>query len=418
MYAGGLRAGASPETPDSTEPYKIRGKRMRTVRLFVRAGAGAIVLLAAASFSASCKRKGPPQGFERPPASVTIAAAVAQDVPVYLDEVGKTVAREVVTVQPQVTGRILELHFADGAYVHKGDLLFTIDPRPFQAALDSAVATLAQKRAALGLARTQFSRYADLVQAKAVSQSEYDTRKNEVEVDQAQVQQAEADAETARLNLQYCSIRSPIDGRAGRRLVDIGNVVTANSTQLLTIQRLDPIYADFTVTETDLTAVQQNMKRGSLKVEVRLPDDPDKSLAGQLTFLDNAVAGTTGTVELRATVPNPEHVLWPGRFVKVRLILETLKGAILVPATAPQMSSQGQFVYVVKPDSTAEMRPVKTGQRQGDLIVVDQGIQPGERVVVTGQLGVTPGGKVADLAAAPAGAPPAKGAQGAKGGKS
>ncbi len=283
---------------------------MRTVRSFVRAGRAALGLpLVLAAFAASCKGKGPPQGFERPPASVTIAAAVAQDVPVYLDEVGKTVAREVVTVQPQVTGRILELHFTDGAFVHKGDLLFTIDPRPFQAALDSAVATLAQKKAALGLARTQFSRYADLVQSKAVSQSEYDTRKNEVEVDQATVQQAEADAETARLNLQYCSIHSPIDGRAGHRLVDIGNVVTANSTPLLTIQRLDPIYADFTVTENDLTAVQQNMKQGSLKVEVRLPDEPDKPMNGQLTFLDNAVQDATGTVDLRATIPNPEHRL-------------------------------------------------------------------------------------------------------------
>jgi membrane fusion protein, multidrug efflux system len=388
---------------------------MKTTRFFVRARRAALglPLALAATFSASCKGKGPPQGFERPPAAVTIATAVGQDVPVYLDEVGKTVAREVVTVQPQVTGRILELHFADGAYVKKGDLLFTIDPRPFQAALDSAVATLAQKRAALALARTQFSRYSDLVQAKAVSQSEYDTRKNEVEVDQAQVQQAEADAETARLNLQYCSIRSPIDGRAGRRLVDIGNVVTANSTQLLTIQRLDPIYADFTVTENDLTAVQQNMKRGSLKVEVRLPDEPEKPTDGQLTFLDNSVAGTTGTVELRATIPNGEHRLWPGRFVKIRLILQTLKGAVLIPATAPQMSAQGQFVYVVKPDSTAELRPVAIGQRQGDLIVVEKGVQVGERVVVAGQLGVTPGGKVREMPAAGAGAPPP-----AKGGKS
>ncbi len=385
---------------------------MKTTRFFVRAGSVALALplALAAAFSASCKGKGPPQGFERPPASVTIAAAVARDVPVYLDEVGKTVAREVVTVQPQLTGRILELHFTDGAFVHKGDPLFTIDPRPFQAALDSAAATLAQKKAALNLARTQFSRYADLVQSKAVSQSEYDTRKNEVDVDQAQVQQAEADAETARLNLQYCSIHSPIDGRAGRRLVDIGNVVTANSTQLLTIQRLDPIYADFTVTENDLTAVQRNMKRGSLKVEVRLPDEPDKPLSGQLTFLDNAVAGTTGTVELRATVPNAEHRLWPGRFVKIRLVLETLQGAVLVPATAPQMSNQGQFVYVVKDDSTAELRPVKTGQRQGDLVVVEQGLRPGERVVVAGQLGVTPGGKVRELSAAPPAAPvPGKG---------
>jgi multidrug efflux system membrane fusion protein len=365
-------------------------------------GGAALLVLAglAAGFRAN-KKKTPPS-FDRPPAAVILAAAIVQDVPVYLDEIGKTVAREMVSVAPQVTGRMMQIHFTDGADVKKGDALFTIDPRPFQAQLDSALATLAQKKAALDLARTQFARYSDLVGTKAVSQAEYDTWKNTVAVDEAEVKGAQAAAENARLNLQYCSIRSPIDGRAGRRLVDIGNVVTANTTPLLTIQKLNPIYADFTVNQSELTAVQNNMRRGTLKVEVRLPDEPNKPLAGQLTFLDNAVQDATGTVQLRATVDNRDRSLWPGRLVRVRLVLSTLHGAVLVPAAAPQMSAKGQFVYVVKPDSTAELRLVKIGQRQGDLIVLEQGVKPGERVVVNGQLGVTPGGKVRDASAAPA----------------
>jgi multidrug efflux system membrane fusion protein len=337
-------------------------------------------------------------------------------VPVYMDEIGKTVAREMVTVSPQVTGRMMEIHFTDGGDVKKGDSLFTIDPRPFQAQLDAALATLAQQKAELDLARTQYKRYADLVVTKAVSQAEYDTRKNAVAVDEAQVQQAEAAVETARLNLQYCTIRSPIDGRAGRRLVDIGNVVEANKTALLTIQKIDPIYADFTVNQNELTAVQDNMRRGTLKVEVRLQDEADKPLPGQLTFLDNAVQDATGTVQLRATVDNRDNRLWPGRLVKVRLVLSTIHSAVLVPAVAPQMSAKGQFVYVVKEDSTAELRLVKTGQQQGDLVVVEEGVKPGEKVVVNGQLGVTPGGKVRDASAAAPAAPPAPGS--AAGGKS
>jgi len=230
-------------------------------------------------------------------------------------------------------------------------------------------------------------------------------RKSSQDVAEAQVQQGRAAVENATLNLQYCSIRSPIDGRAGRRLVDIGNVVTANNGSLLTIQRLDPIYADFTVTENDLSAVQRNMRRGTLDVEVRLPDEPDSALTGALTFLDNAVQDGTGNVTLRATIPNAGHRLWPGRFVKVRLVLSTLPGAVLVPAAAPQMSARGQFVYVVKQDATAELRLVKTGQRHGDLVVIDQGVSAGERVVVNGQLGVTPGGQVREEPNATAKAP-------------
>ena len=384
----------------------LRGRKGKSVQ----SAAGCAILVLSTLSAASCGGNKQAQGFERPPAAVTVTQAVAKDVPVYLDEVGKCVAREVVSIMPQISGRITELHFVDGANLKKGDPLFTIDPRPFEAQLHAAQADLFRGNAALNLARTQWSRAETLIQTKAISQEEYDTRRSAVDVAQAQVRQATAAAEVARLNLEYCSIRSPIEGRAGHRLVDVGNVVKANETVLLTIERLDPIYADFTIPQNELTAVQKNMKTGGLKVEVRLPDESDKPIAGTLTFLDNAVADATGTVKLRATAPNPDHRLWPGRFVRVRLLLSTIPGAILVPAVAPQLSAKGQFVYVVKADSTAEMRPVKIGQRQGDSIVIEEGVKAGERVVVTGQLGVTPGGKVKELP--PAGAAPAAGAGG------
>ena len=356
---------------------------------------------------AGCAKNAPP-AFERPPAPVTVASAVSQNVPYYLDEVGRCVAREVVSVQPEVSGRITEIHFTDGADLKKGDALFTIDPRPFQAQLNLAEANLAQSRAALDLAKIQYARVEDLVESRAIARQDYDTRKNAVDVSEAQVKQNEAAVDSARLNLEYTAIRSPIDGRAGHRLVDVGNVVTANSSTLLNIERLDPIYADFTVTENDFSAVQLHTTKGSLKVEVRLPDEPDKPFVGELTFLDNAVQTASGTVLLRATVPNGAHRLWPGRFVNVRLILAMKPGAVLVPASTPQDSAKGPFVYVVKDDSTAEARPVKLGQRHGDLVVVEEGLKPGERVILNGQIAVTPGGKVrvdqgnADGNAAPA----------------
>ncbi len=176
--------------------------------------------------------------------------------------------------------------------------------------------------------------------------------------------------------------------------MDIGNVVAANTGSLLVIERLDPIYADFTVTEDELTAVQENMRQGALKAEVRLSDRPNEPRAGQLTFLDNSIQEGLGTVKLRATVPNSDHYIWPGRFVRVRLVLSTVHGAVLIPAAAPQMSAKGTFVYVVKEDSTAELRPVKLGQRQDELVVVDQGLKAGERVVLNGQLRVESGAKV------------------------
>jgi multidrug efflux system membrane fusion protein len=384
---------------------------------------GALTLIAlAVILGAGCGQK-QEMSFDRPPAPVTVAEAVAQDVPVYLDQIGKCVAREVVEIRPQVSGRITNIHFADGADLKEGDLLFTVDPRPFQASLQQAEANLARdialkRQAEAALARdkaqaklgdAQARRYAQLNRQGVVSneqseqmQTSAEALKATVAADEATVRNAEeaikadeAAIENAKLQLSYCFIRSPINGRAGQRIVDVGNLATPGAgTPLLVIQRLDPIYADFTISQNDLSAVQRNMSQGALKAEVRLPDEADKPVTGNLTFVDNEVKGATGTVNLRATIANGDRRFWPGRFVNVRLVLSVLRGAILIPATAPQMSAKGQFVYVVKDDSTAEMRPVTVGQRQGDLVVIEKGITSGEKVVVNGQLGVTPGGKV------------------------
>ena len=346
--------------------------------------------------ASGCNRANPQAaGSQMPPPLVSVAKAQAQDVPVYLDEIGKSYAFESVTVTPQVGGRITERQFQDGADLAKGQLLFVIDPRPYQAQLDSAKGALAQAKAALELAKVEFARSSELFNSKVIAKQDYDAKKSTVEVDQAQVESAEAAVETAQLNLEYCYIHSPIEGRAGARLVDIGNVVQANTTGLLLIQRLDPIYADFTITERDLPNVQKQMTRGALKTFVRLPSDQEEHVrGGKLTFLDNTVQNGTGTVFLRATISNPDHHFWPGQFVNVRLVLATQKGAVLIPNQATQISQNGPFVYVVKSDNTADLRLVTLGQRQGDSIVVSQGVAPGENVIVAGQMTVAPNGKV------------------------
>jgi multidrug efflux system membrane fusion protein len=403
---------------------------------------GMVILFAGLSigFFAGCANKAQ-QSFDRPPAPVSVSEAISQDVPTYLDAIGKTVAREVVSIQPQVSGRITKIHFTDGADVKKGAMLFTIDTRPFEATLRQAEANVSRdkalkKQAEANLARgiaqakwgdVQVNRYRKLVEQGVVAREQYeqlradlDSLNANADADRAAVHSADeaikvdmAAVESAKVQLSYCYIRSPIDGRAGQRLVDVGNVVnpggssggnsdsagsgnssSGSSSGLLVIERLDPIYADFTISQNNLAEVQQQMRAGRLRAEVRLPDTSDDAVIGQLTFLNNVVQNTTGTVNLRATIPNAGHRFWPGRFVNIRLVLNTIHQAVLVPATAPQMSAKGSFVYVVKQDSTAEQRPVSLGQRQGDLVVVENGVQPGEQVVINGQLGVTPGGKV------------------------
>ena len=388
----------------------------------------------AAIFFTGCATKAQ-QSFDRPPAPVSVATVVTQDVPTYLDAIGKTVAREVVAIQPQVSGRIVQIHFTDGADVKKNDMLFTIDTRPFEASLRQAQSNLSKdtalkKQAEANLARdiaqakwgeVQAKRYLTLVEEGVVSREQYeqlrtnaDSLNATAEADRAAVVSADeaikvdqAAIDSAKVQLSYCYIRSPIDGRAGQRLVDVGNVVNsggsgnantdsggAGGNSLLVIQRLDPIYADFTISQTNLAEVQQQMREGRLKTEVRIPDDAGEPSTGQLTFLDNSVQNTTGQVNLRATIPNTGHRFWPGRFVNIRLVLSTIHEAVLVPASAPQMSAKGPFIYVIKQDLTAEQRSVSLGQRQGDLVVVEKGIAAGEQIVTNGQLGVTPGGKV------------------------
>ena len=400
-------------------------------------GCGLLALL-----FAGCRSKAQ-QSFERPPAPVQVAEAISQDVPIYLDAIGKTVAREVVSITPQVSGRITRIHFTDGTDVKKGQLLFTIDPRPFEASLQQAQANHSRsvalkKQAEANLARemtqanwgeAQVERYKKLVEDGVVPREQYEqlrvnsmSLKASAEAARSAVNSANeaikvdaAAVERAKVDLSYCYIRSPIDGRAGQRLVDVGNVVgpggspgavnpvaaggsnasaASSSNSLLVIERLDPIYADFTISQNNLSQVQKEMREGTLTTEVRLPDTTDEPVIGKLTFVDVAVQDTTGQVGLRATIPNVGHRFWPGRFVNIRVILKTIRQAVLVPATAPQVSAKGPFVYVVKPDSTAEQRSVTLGQHQGDLVVIEQGVRAGERIVTVGPLGVTPGGKV------------------------
>jgi multidrug efflux system membrane fusion protein len=321
----------------------------------------------------------PAQAPARP---VTVAKVVAKDVPVYLDEIGTCAAYETVLVQAQVSGVIITRNFQDGSDVKKGDLLFTIDPRPFQAALDQAKAQAA-------LDQLNLKRQEDLRARKVISQQDYDTAV-------ANAQKSQAATESAQVNLDWCYIKSPINGRVGLRNVDVGNLVGPSTPPLVSILGLDPIYTDFTVAENDLPLVRKYLGGPNVKVQTYLADGSIAPRTGDLYFIDNAVQPGSGTVKARGVTPNPDRALWPSEFVRVRFILDTLKNATLVPAEAVQVSQSGPFVFVVKPDNTVDLRPVKPGQRQeGDLTVVESGVKPDETVVVTGQLALAPGAKVA-----------------------
>jgi len=321
----------------------------------------------------------PAQAPARP---ALVAKVVTKDVPVYLDEIGTCAAYETVQVQAQVSGQIIARHFQDGSDVKQGDPLFTIDPRPYQATLDQAKAQAALDQATL-------KRQEDLRARKVISQQDYDTAV-------ANARKSQAAAEAAQVNLDYCYIKSPINGRVGLRNVDVGNLVGPSTPPLVIIQGLDPIYTDFTVAENDLPTVRKYLGGPNVKVQTYLPDGSITPRTGDLYFIDNAVQPGSGTVKARAVTPNPDRALWPSEFVRVRFILDMLTNATLVPSQAVQVSQSGPFVFVVKPDNTVDLRPVKPGQRQeGDLTVIESGVTAGETVVVTGQLALSPGAKVA-----------------------
>ncbi len=363
---------------------------------------------------AACNKK-PEANFERPPAPVTVARAVARDVPVYIDAVGKMVAREVVSIQPQVSGRITQIHFTDGANVKIGDLLFTIDPRPYQAQLNQAEANVAQAEAALSLAKVNFARVEKVSDPRAVSRQDYDARKSAVESAEATLKQNRAAVENARLNLEYCTIRSPINGRAGQRAVDVGNVVSANNGSLLVIQRLDPIYADFTVTESELSGVQRNMAKQALKVEVRLPDDGTEPREGKLTFLDNSVQEGIGYRQTARYTYQQRSAFLAGP------VRQGSSDSGKLSAMRSWCRRKRRSCRLKVPSSTSlnRIRPrscgrSNSGSGKATSWSSDEGLKAGERVVVSGQLGVTPGGKVrvvepaAPAKAAPSANPPAK----------
>ena len=316
------------------------------------------------------------------PRPASVAKVITKDVPLYLDEIGTCAAYETVQVPAQVNGVIIGRHFQDGSDVKKGDLLFTIDPRPFQAVLDQAKAQAA-------LDAVMLKRQEDLRARKVVAQQDYD-------IALANAKKSQAATESAQVNLDYCFIKSPINGRIGLRNVDVGNLVGPSSSALVTIQGLDPIYTDFTVAENDLPLVRKYLGGPNVKVETYLADGSLTPRVGDLYFMDYAVQPGSGTVKARGVAPNPDRALWPSEFVLVRLILDTLKDATLVPAQAVQISQVGPFVFVVKSDNTVELRPVTPGQRQqGDLTVIESGVKPDETEVVTGQLALSPGAKIA-----------------------
>ena len=348
------------------------------------------LLLALALSSCGKKNAGPPPKPVRP---VTAATAESRDVPVYLEEIGNCSAFETVVIQPQVSGPIIGIHFTDGMEVKKDDLLFTIDPRPYQAALDRARATLEQDRAKAANAKSQLQRNQELQRTKVIAAQEYDNAQSAAQSEAATVQADEAAVAQAQINLDYCTIRSPIQGRASRRLFDLGNVVTP-SNRLLLIQRQDPIYVDFTVPEAALPRVRSYREAQTLKVEASFADDPQKRRTGEFDFIDSGVDAATGTVRMRAILTNEDRLFWPGQFVNVRLLLDTLKGTVLIPNEAVQVGSAGPFVFVIKADNTVELRPVKTGQPQGDSTAIASGLKAGEVVVVTGQLALAPGTQV------------------------
>ena len=370
--------GAATEVQQARRMKTTGVKRQRIPRW----GIFLFVILAAFAVARTLQRGIETKKATQPPVrTVLVAQVTSKDVPLYLDEIGTCAAYETVQVQAQVSGKILSRHFQDGADVKVGDLLFIIDPRPYQAAVDQA-------KAQAVLDQITMKRQQELRARNVISPQDLDTA-------QANTHKSEAAAEAAQVNLDYCYIKSPINGRIGLRNVDVGNLVGPSSPALVTIQGLDPIYTDFTVAETDLGLVRKYLGGPNVKVQTWSPDQNIPPRTGDLYFIDTAVQPGSGTVKARGVTPNPDHALWPSEFVRVRFILDTIKDAKLVPSQAVQISQNGPFVFVVKPDKTVDLRPVKPGQRQdSDFTVIESGVNAGESVVVTGQLALGPGSKV------------------------
>lgn len=325
-----------------------------------------------------------------------LAAAVEQkDVPLQVRAIGTVEPYSTVQVKTQITGELTGVFFKEGQDVKKGQLLFTLDKRPFEAALRQAESNLARDQAQAENARVQARRYEALWNSGVVAKEQYDQIQSSAEALEAAVAADKAAVENARVQLIYCSINSPINGRTGNLMIHQGNMIKANDTPfLVSINQIEPIYSSFTVPQQFLAEIKKYTATGKLRVEAIIPNDPRGSLFGKLSFIDNSVDQATGTIKLKGEFPNTDRRLWPGLFVTVALTLRNQPNAIVVPSQAVQNGQQGQFVFVIKSDMTVESRPVIISRSTDGLAVVEKGLAPGEQVVTDGQLRLVPGAKV------------------------
>lgn len=327
------------------------------------------------------------------PVPVIAAQAARQNVPITLTAIGNARALASVAIKARVDGQLVSVAFQQGDEVKAGETIFQLDARPFQAALDQAQAVLGRDEASLENAEVDMRRTDDLASTKAVTASLVDANRAKVAALRATVAADKAAVESAQLQLSFCSITAPVTGRIGLLQVDAGNMVKNNDTVLATVNQVRPIYVDFSVPEQSLLAVRRAANAGRLHVQAAIPDHAAETVTGELEVVDNQVDPTTGTVLLRAKFANADERLWPGQFVNVTLSVGEITNAVVVPSQAIQVSQEGEFVFVVKPDSTVEKRLVKLGIATDGQTVIEQGVQAGETVVTDGQLKLVPGGR-------------------------
>jgi multidrug efflux system membrane fusion protein len=331
---------------------------------------------------------------------VTAGTVVAADVPVVLRGLGTVQAYNTVAVKSRVDGHIVSVDFKEGQEVKEGAVLFQIDPRPYQAALDQALANMEKDQATLANAQLNFGRDAKLIDSHlAISQQQYDTDKATVAADQAALDSDRAQVEAARLNLSYCTINSPIDGRLGGRLVDKGNLVRgAGNTTLVNITQIKPIFVSFTLPQNTLDEVRRQQDGRPLAVDAVAGDNETTLAEGKLTLVDNMVDASTGTIHLKAQFDNQDERLWPGEFVNVRVVLSVRQQVPTVPQQTVLQGASGHFVYIIKPDDTVERRAVEVAAVQTGNAVITKGLEPGERVVIEGQYRLDNGARIRSLA--------------------
>lgn len=348
--------------------------------------------LLALTFAGCTEHAAPPPDV--PSVPVLAAKAVSKSMPIELQEIGTGQAYSTVSVESQVAGIVSAVHYTQGQFVKKGDLLVSLDDRPFLAALQMAQANLSKDQANLKLAQVQAGRYEELYKSGIVPKEQLDQFASTASADEAAVQSDEAAVQTAKLNVSYCSIYAPIDGRTGGQLIYPGTVVKANDLPVLVvINRISPIYVNFSVPQQYLGEIEKFMKGGKLPIQAT-PADNSGTERGYLTFINNTVDTTTGTIQLKGVFENRDSRLWPGEFVTVVLRLAEQQNATVVPSQAVQTGQQGDYIFIIKSDMTVDLRTVKVSRTVNGEAIIAEGVKPGDLVVTDGQVRLVPGTKV------------------------